>query len=109
MGSVIEFKLKYSLTNGNKLTRKNWHKVVAISSNPCTYVKGVPAIDLAIKNTGVYYEKWVLKYEPKTQYSEAGYIFREINHNGGINGHHKTYKEAVFYGIKKFISVMIEL
>lgn len=108
MTSVIQFEVKYSLKNGNRLTKKNWHKVVAISNRPCTNVKGVPAIDAEIKRSGAYYEKWALKYEPKTEYNAAGFIFREINHNGGINGHHKTFKEAVFHAIKSYISVMLE-
>lgn len=99
---MLEIKKRYSLQNGNKITKKNWHKVIAKSYKPYTTSQGWPAIDNAIKETGTYYETWALKKE------EDGYIFREINHGGGINGHHKTVKEAIFHAIKSYIAVFLE-
>lgn len=95
---MIEFISKYSLQNGNKVTKKNWQKVFAYSVNPCTNVLGVPAIEAAKANGG-YFEKWKLVYEDKHS-ERTGYIFREINHNGGINGMHKTPKEAIWWALK---------
>lgn len=96
------------MQNGNKVTKKNWHKVYAVASNPCTNVLGVPAIEAAKANGGQYFEKWKLVYEKSTDDRTAGYIFREINHNGGISGRHKTYKEAIWSAIKPTIKVFIE-
>jgi hypothetical protein len=106
--SRIKFERKYTLKNGNKLNKKNWQKVIAISLQPCTNVKGVPAIDHEIKLHGCYFEKWKLRYEPDDANSPAGYIFREVNHNGGINGRHKTYREAIWSAIKNHIQVYLE-
>lgn len=92
---MIEFKQKYSLQNGNKVTKKNWGKVFAYSERPCTNVLGVPAIEAAKFIAGNYFEKWKLVYED-TDPERTGYIFREINHNGGINGMHKTPKQAIW-------------
>lgn len=106
--SSIEFKRKYAMKNGNKLTKKNWHKVVAISNKPCTNVRGVAVIDNEIATKGHYFEKWVLKYEPKDEFSPAGYIFREVNHNGGISGRHSTPKKAVWSAMNIDIQVWLE-
>lgn len=95
---MIEFKRKYSLKNGNKINKKNWNNVIAKSSKPCTSVFGVPAIDREKNINGAYYEEWKLVYEKRDDKHDrpAGYIFREINHNGGITGRHKTYRQAIF-------------
>lgn len=98
----IEFKKKCSMQNGNKITNNNWHMIRAKSSEPCVSVRGVTAIDIAILNTGYYYETWHLKKE------QEGYIFREISHNGGINGHHESAKAAVWGAIRAHISVFLE-
>lgn len=100
-GCSIQFERKFSMKNGNKVTKKNWHKVIAISSSPCTNVHGVRAIDAAIAKDGVYYEKWELKYEEsKGEHDRpSGYIFREVNHGGGISGRHKTFKQAIWSAI----------
>jgi hypothetical protein len=104
----IQLERKYSLKNGNKVNKNNWQKVVAISTNQCTNVKGVNSIDEAIKRSGCYYEKCKLKFEKADSHSPAGYIFREINHNGGISGRHKTYREAIWYALRNHIQVFIE-
>jgi hypothetical protein len=104
----IQFERKYAMKNGNKLTKKNWHKVVAHSTRPCTNVRGVAVIDNEIAVNGQYFEKWVLRYEPKDEFSPAGYIFREVNHNGGISGRHSTPKEAVWSAMKHYIQVWLE-
>lgn len=105
--NYIELARKYSIKNGNKLTNKNWHKLIAISNTPCTNVKGVLVIDNEIKINGAYFEKWSLKFEPKTHLRPAGYIFREVNHNGGISGIHDTYKEAVWSALRSHITVWL--
>ncbi len=97
---MIEFKAKYSMQNGNKVTKKNWHKVFATSVKPCTNVFGYPSIEAAKKNGG-YYEKWKLVFEEGEVYPDgekrpSGYIFREVIHNGGISGRHKTFKQAIW-------------
>jgi hypothetical protein len=106
----IEFKRKYSMQNGNKVTKKNWMNVYAVAHQPCLHTHGVKAID-AVKARGEqYFERWKLVYEEADQFSKGGYIFREINHNGGINGRHATFKEAIWHAIKhNHISVFLDL
>lgn len=104
----IQFERKFAMKNGNKITKKNWHKIVAVSNEPCTNVKGVPAIDAVIAAGGKYYPKWVLRYEPARGDFPAGYIFREINHGMGISGSHPTPKMAVWAAISKQITVYLE-
>ncbi len=103
---MIEFKRKYSLQNGNRVTKKNWQNVIAVSSKPCTGVLGVPAIEEAKRTKGAYFETWRLVYEDKDP-ERTGFIFREINHDCGIGGHHKTFKEAVWSAIRKDIRVYL--
>jgi hypothetical protein len=91
------------MQNGNKITKKNWMHVVAKSNKPCTNVLGIPAIEFAKSNEGAYYETWLLKKEA------GGYIFREINHNGGISGCYKTPKECVWYSLSfNYITVTLQ-
>lgn len=113
IGCSIQFKKKFSMMNGNKVTKKNWHKVIAVSNRPCKNVLGFPAIEEAKKNGGEYFEKWRLVYEKEKTYPDGkkstfGYIFREINHGGGINGHHKTPKEAIWWACSNHITVWLE-
>jgi len=104
----IQFERKYAMKNGNKITKKNWHKIVAVSNKPCTSIRGVPAIDRVIESGGQYFEKWVLKYEEAHGEFPAGYIFREINHGCGISGNHPTPKKAVWSAMNNRISVYLE-
>jgi len=94
------------MKNGNKVTKKNWQNVIAISDKLCTNVGGVPAIDAA-KASGGYYEKWKLVFENHGP-ERTGYIFREINHDGGINGHHDNFKQAIWNAIRNNIHVYLE-
>lgn len=94
---MIEFEKQYSMKNGNKVTKKNWHRVVAISLVPTTCLRGWPVIDEARKNGG-YYCKWKLCFE-KGDDENTGFIFREINANTGIDGHHPTFKQAIWNAI----------
>ena len=107
---MIVFKPKYSMQNGNKVTKKNWQNVVAISSNPCTNVHGVRAIEEEIAKNGVYYEKWKLHYEVDILAKDGRkrFIFKEINHGGGINGFHNTFKAAIWFAMKSYIRVYLE-
>lgn len=98
---MIQFKIKYSLKNGNKLNKKNWHKVIAVATEPNHCNQGWPAIDKIRNEGGEYYDTWKLKKE------EEGYIFREITHGGGINGHHKTYRQAIFKALSHRIIISI--
>lgn len=106
---AIQFERRYSMKNGNKVTKKNWHKVVAISSRPCTNVRGHTIIDAEIRKNGVYFEKWELRFEEAEddRDSRSGYIFREVNHNGGINGRHTNFRSAIWGAIKDHISVYL--
>lgn len=104
---MIQFHRKHSLANGNKLTKKNWHKVIAKKSEPCTTVHGFAEIDRQIKANGAYYEQWKLVYENERP-ENTGFIFREINHNGGINGHHQTAKLAVWWAMSNRVHVYLE-
>lgn len=76
-------RVKCQLVNGKFVSKRNINKIIAVNSELCTHVKGY-GID-----PKTYYEKWTIKKEDK------GYIFREITHGGGINGHHKTIRELV--------------
>lgn len=112
----IQLKKKFSMENGNKVTKKNWQKVYATSNQPCTNVLGVPEIELTKKTKGAYHERWQLVYEPEEwkeddkgkYFNPGGYIFREINHGCGINGRHKTFKEAIWCAMDSRISVWLE-
>lgn len=95
MSDPLELKAKTTIVNGSKVTKENWHRVIAVSDRPCSGVYGVPAIDAATAKNGVYYEKWELKHEGPDEFSAGGFIFREVNHGGGINGRRKTFKEAI--------------
>ncbi|GAL83465.1 hypothetical protein MYP_692 [Sporocytophaga myxococcoides] len=60
-----------------------------------------------IQQNGAYYERWKLVFEPGEKEDNGGYIFREINHNGGICGRHKTYRKAIFTAIGRDVRVFI--
>jgi|GEM_PF-1281271 len=81
--SELVFRVKCKLINGKFVSKKNVDKIFAVSSELCTHVHGY-GID---PNT--YYEKWAIRKEPQ------GYIFREVTHNCGINGHHKTMRRLI--------------
>jgi hypothetical protein len=110
---MIELKQKFSLKNGNKITKKNWQKVVAVGTRPCTNVGGYPVIEAAKLNGG-YFERWKLVYEPAHELEDPkknppGYIFREINHGCGITGRHKTPKQAIWSALSfDYIKIFIE-
>ena len=105
---MIEFKRRLSLMNGNKINKKNWHRVIAVSETPCTTIHGVPEINAAIRENGNYYEKWRLVYEKSSEREQTGYIFREVNHGCGISGHHRTYRSAIWSAISTRIHVYLE-
>jgi hypothetical protein len=106
---MIEFSRKFSLKNGNKINKKNWQRVVAVATKPCTTVHGVPEIDRAIRETGSYYEKWHLVYEKDDGIDRFGYIFREVNHGMGISGRHPSYRRAIWSALSApYIHVYLE-
>lgn len=100
---MTEFKRKYSLTNGNKVTKNNWEKVFAMSTIPNTNVLGVPEIERKKKIEGAYYNFWRIDKE------EKGYIFKEINSGCGICGYLPTVKELIFQALKfDYINVFLD-
>lgn len=80
----IQFKRRITVTNSKYIKLKNIDRIVAVNTQPCRTVHGVPGII-----PGEYFEKWVIKKEP------AGYIFREVKHNMGICGHAKTLRRLI--------------
>jgi hypothetical protein len=105
---MIEFKIKCSLKNGNKLTTKNVDKVTAVSSRPCTNVH-TRKVDEIRNEKGVYFETWRLVYEKNEDPEKSGFIFREIIHGGGIGGRHRAAKDAIYNALEfSHISVFLE-
>lgn len=80
---AIQFKTKVHLVNARYASKANMGRIFAVSSKLCTSVHGY-GID-----PKTYMERWAIKKETK------GYIFREVTHNGGINGHHKSIRQLV--------------
>lgn len=80
---MIEFKTYYHVSNSKHIKVRNVSRIVAISSRLCTnvHMRGI--------DPTAYYEKWKIVKEDK------GYIFREVTHNGGICGHHKTLRSLI--------------
>lgn len=95
---AIQFKTKIHLVNAKYASKANMGKIFAVSSEVCTNV----IMDGLDNKT--YKERWAIKKEPK------GYIFREVKHNGGINGHHKSIRALVLRtaGFGGHISVIFE-
>lgn len=95
---AIQFKTKVHLVNAKYASKANMGKIFAVSSEICTSVHG-----WGIDNK-TYKERWAIKKEPK------GYIFREVTHNGGINGHHKSIRQLVLRtaGFGGHITVIFE-
>lgn len=80
---MIKFKTRFVLQNGKHASLANMNRIVAVSTEVC---KNVYHRNIDNKS---YKERWVIKKE------EKGYIFREVTHNGGISGHHKTIRRLV--------------
>lgn len=100
---MIEFKRKYSLTNGNKVTKNNWSKVFAKSNIPNKNVLGVAEIERQKKENGAYFDCW------RIEKGERGYIFIEINSGCGICGYLPTVKELIFHSLKfDYINIFLE-
>lgn len=89
-----EIKLTYTLQNSSGVT-KNWRSVVAKSARPCTGILGVREIEIIKRVNGAYFEEYRLEFE-----KGKGFIFLERLHKGGINGHHKTVKDAIAAALK---------
>ena len=79
-----EFKIKTTIVGGSLIIKKNYNKIVAKSNRLCTHHPGHPGID-----PKGYKEEWTIRKEPE------GYIFREVTHDGGISGHHKSVRELI--------------
>lgn len=95
---AIQFKTKVHLVNARYASKANMGRIFAVSSQLCTTVHGY-GID-----PKTYMERWAIKKEPQ------GYIFREVTHNGGINGHHKSIRRLVLRtaGFGGHITVIFE-
>ena len=95
---MIQFKTRIHLVNAKYASKANMGKIFAVSSQLCTTVHGY-GID-----PKTYKERWAITKEDK------GYIFREVTHNGGINGHHKTIRRLVMCTASSFnhITVIFE-
>jgi hypothetical protein len=81
---------RVTISGGRLLSAANADRIIARStraSDPCGNMLPSP-ID-RYRNCPPYFQRWVIKKEPK------GYIFREVNHAGGINGCHKTIRSLV--------------
>lgn len=99
---MIEFKRKFSLGNGQKINRKNWQNIKALSLKPCTNILGVPEIEAHKAAHGEYFCLYNLVKE------KEGYIFREQYAGTGINGHHETYRKAVWNACMGSFRVYLE-
>lgn len=95
MKNKIELKPKIVLTNGNKISEKNYKCIYAQSTNECTGVHDVKYID----THKPYFEKWIIVKD------DEGYIFREVAHGGGISGHHKTVRRCVISASSNRINI----
>jgi|ERR1051325_687793 hypothetical protein len=73
------------LEGGHLINNANAPHIVAFKKTP-TDRQGNR---LGILSNEPYLQTWFIKREPQ------GYIFREVNHNGGICGHHKTVRSLV--------------
>jgi hypothetical protein len=95
---MIQFKTRIHLINAKYASKANMGKIFAVSSEVCKNV-----IMAGIDNK-TYKERWAIKKE------DNGYIFREVTHNGGINGHHKTIRRLVMCTASSFkhITVIFE-
>jgi hypothetical protein len=94
---MIEFKKKVQLVNGKMASKANMKKIFAVSSQLCTNVHGY-GID-----PKTYKERWAIRREPE------GYIFREVTHGGGINGHHKSLKDLILATASSFSCIKVIL
>lgn len=92
---AIQFKTKMHLVNGKYASKANMGRIFAVSSELCTSVHG-NGID-----PKTYKERWAIKKE------EKGYIFREVTHNGGINGHHKSIRRLVMSTASAFTHITV--
>jgi len=78
------------LDGGSLLSAKNAHRIIARSTRPSDRMGNrLPSPIERFKNDPPYFQKWVIRKEDK------GYIFREVEHGGGICGCHKTVRRLV--------------
>jgi len=93
------------LDGGRLLSAKNASKIIARSTRPSDKSGNrLPSPIHRYKDDPPYFQKWVIRKEPK------GYIFREVNHGGGICGCHKTVRrlvEATLCGLSSDIVVEV--
>jgi hypothetical protein len=93
------------LDGGSLLSAKNSHRIIARSTRPSDKSGNrLPTPIERYRNDPPYFQKWVIRKE------KDGYIFREVNHGGGICGAHKTVRrlvEATLCGLSSDILVEV--
>ncbi len=97
----MEIKLKVSLVGGQHISLANMDSIVAKSIFPTSSIS-TKVIDGIIAEKGEYYPEWRVKKEPK------GYIFREVNSDCGICGHHPSLRKLIIASIGHRIKIEIE-
>ena len=81
---------KIKLSGGRLLSSANAHRIIARDTRASDKMgNSLPSPIYEYRNDPPYFQKWVIKKEPK------GYIFREVNHGGGICGCHPTVRDLV--------------
>lgn len=70
---------------------ENW-RLVSVANKARLVVRGTKDISETVRGCGLtpeYRELWVVMHE------QDGYIWREVTHGMGINGHHPTLRDLV--------------
>jgi hypothetical protein len=81
---------KIKVNGGRLLSAANAPRIIARDTRPTDKMgNSLPSPIFRFKNDPPYFQKWVIKKEPK------GYIFREVTHGGGICGCHPTVRDLV--------------
>jgi hypothetical protein len=81
--STAKIRAHIRLENGQLISKANAARFVVHGRND------VSKTILGHGFTPEYRERWVIKHEPQ------GYIWREVTHGMGINGHRKTLRDLV--------------
>jgi hypothetical protein len=79
----MKIKAHIRLENGRMISAANARRIVVRGN------KDISKTHLGLGFTSSYRETWVIMHEPK------GYIWREITHGCGINGHFSTLRGLV--------------
>ena len=103
---MTTIKAHVRLEGGHLLSAANAQRIIARSTKPTDRSGNrLPSPIERFRNDPPYYQRWVIKKEPK------GYIFREITSGSGICGCHPTVRElviATLCGLSSDIVVEVE-